>query len=102
MRGNPGNMAGMMKKMQKLQKEMQAAQSQLEVAEFTGKAANDYVTITMNGKREVKDLQIKPEVIDPDDPDMLQDLLIEALNNVLQTIDQQTEQTMGKYTRGLM
>ncbi|MFC6314060.1 YbaB/EbfC family nucleoid-associated protein [Lapidilactobacillus achengensis] len=102
MRGNPGNMAGMMKKMQKLQKEMKAAQAQLDETEFTGQSANDYVTIKMNGKREVTDLTIKPDVIDPDDPDMLEDLVIEAINNVLQTVDQQTEQTMGQYTRGLM
>lgn len=101
MRGN-GNMAGMMKKMQKLQKEMQAAQAQLDEKPFVGKSSDDLVQVTMNGKREIQDLQIDPKVIDPDDPDMLQDLLIQAFNQVLQTVDHETEQTMGKYTRGLM
>ncbi|MFD1411828.1 YbaB/EbfC family nucleoid-associated protein [Lapidilactobacillus gannanensis] len=101
MRGS-GNMAGMMKKMQKLQKEMQVAQAQLDEKAFVGKSSDDLVQVKMNGKREIQDLQINPKVIDPDDPDMLQDLLIQAFNQALATVDHETEQTMGKYTRGLM
>ena len=101
MRGS-GNMAGMMKKMQQLHKEMQVAQAQLDEKAFVGKSSDDLVQVTMNGKREIQDLQINPKVIDPDDPDMLQDLLIQAFNQALATVDHETEQTMGKYTRGLM
>lgn len=102
MRGNPGNMAGMMKKMQKMQKQVQQAQSELEQREFVGKASDDLVQVTMNGKREVTDMKIDPKVIDPDDPEMLQDLIIQATNQVLNDIEKTTEQTMGQYTRGLM
>ncbi|WP_125605711.1 YbaB/EbfC family nucleoid-associated protein [Lapidilactobacillus bayanensis] len=102
MRANPGNMAGMMRKMQKMQKEMQKEQAELETREFTAASSDDLVKITMTGKRAITDLQIDPKVIDPEDPEMLQDLIIQATNQVLTEIETTTEKTMGKYTRGLM
>ncbi len=96
-----GNMQGMMKQVQKLQKEMTEAQENLHQKEFTGVATNELVTIVLTGDKQVKDLQIKPEVIDPEDPEMLQDLLIVAMNDALTKIDNETEKTMGKYAKGL-
>lgn len=96
-----GNMQGMMKQMQKMQKEMQAAQKELYATEFEGKSASDMVTVKFTGEKIMKDIQIKPEAIDPDDPDMLQDLIIEAVNQAMGTIDKENQDKMGKYTRGL-
>lgn len=97
-----GNMQGMMKKVQKMQKEMEAAQGELNAAEFTGTSASDMVTVTFTGDKHMKDIAIKPEAIDPDDPDMLQDLIIEAVNAAMTQIDNETQSKMGKYTQGLM
>ncbi|MFC6170183.1 YbaB/EbfC family nucleoid-associated protein [Loigolactobacillus jiayinensis] len=99
MRG--GNMQGMMKQMKKLQKEMAAAQDTLNAQEFKGAASDDAVVVTFNGEKRMQDVQIKPEAIDPDDPDMLQDLIIMAVNDALTKIDKETEDKMGQYTRGL-
>ena len=96
-----GNMQGMMKQMQKMQKEMQAAQRELYATEFEGKSASDMVTVKFTGEKIMKDIQIKPEALDPDDPDMLHDLIIEAVNQAMGTIDKETQDKMGKYTRGL-
>ena len=101
MRGGMGNMQGMMKQMQKMQKQMVADQDELNAATFTAASASDMVTVTFTGDKKLKDIQIKPEAIDPDDPDMLQDLVIEAVNAAMADIDKQTQQKMGKYSRGL-
>ena len=87
-----GNMQSMMRQMQKMQKEMQAAQKELYATEFE---------VKFSGEKVMKDIQIKPEAIDPDDPDMLQDLIIEAVNQAMADIDKQTQDKLGKYTRGL-
>lgn len=96
----PGNMAGMMKQVQKMQKEMASAQKEIEETSFVGKSADDLVTVTFNGKHEVTDLVIDPKVIDPEDPDMLQDLLIMAINDGEKQILSTTESKLGRYTKG--
>lgn len=101
MRGGMGNMQGMMKQMQKLQKEMGQAQETLNATEFTGHASDDAVVVTFSGDKKIKDVQIKPEAVDPDDVDMLQDLMIMAINDAMTKIDAETQVTMGKYTKGV-
>ncbi|PIO83009.1 YbaB/EbfC family nucleoid-associated protein [Loigolactobacillus backii] len=96
-----GNMQGMMKKMQKMQKEMEQAQNDLNATAFTGKASDDAVVVTFTGDKQMTDISIKPEAIDPDDPDMLQDLIIMAVNNAMNEIDTKTQATMGKYSKGM-
>lgn len=96
-----GNMQGMMKQVQKMQKEMVQAQDKLNETEFTGAATNDLVKVVFTGNRRMKDLQINEGVIDPEDTEMLQDLVIMAVNDALAKIDVETEKTMGKYTKGL-
>lgn len=96
-----GNMQGMMKQVQKMQKEMVQAQDKLNETEFTGAATNDLVKVVFTGNRRMKDLQINEGVVDPEDTEMLQDLVIMAVNDVLAKIDVETEKTMGKYTKGL-
>ncbi|MDR0922108.1 MAG: YbaB/EbfC family nucleoid-associated protein [Lactobacillales bacterium] len=96
-----GNMQGMMKQMQKLQKQMTEAQDTINASEFIGKSTNDYVQATFTGDRKMTALEIKEEVIDPEDVEMLSDLVIMAVNDALAQIDKTTEQTLGKYTKGL-
>ena len=96
-----GNMQGMMKQVQKMQKEMVQAQDALNEKEFIGAATNDLVKVAFTGDRRMKDVEIKPEVLDPEDPEMLQDLLVMAVNDALTKIDTETEKTMGKYTKGM-
>lgn len=96
-----GNMQNMMRQVQKMQKEMEKAQDELNAATFTGTSAQDLVTATFTGDRKMTALNIKPEAIDPDDPDMVADLVLEAVNNALTSVDKETKAKMGKYTRGL-
>ena len=96
------NMQQMMKQAKKLQEQMAQEQENITTQEFTGKAADDMVVATFTGDQTLKSLFIKPEAIDPDDPDMLEDLVIDAVNKGLKQIDQATQQSLGKYTKGLM
>ncbi len=84
-----------------MQKQIEEEQNQLNKESFTGKAPNDLVTVTFNGDRTMTDIQIKPEAIDPDDPEMLSDLVLSAVNDGLANVAKATEETMGKYTKGL-
>lgn len=96
-----GNMQGMMKQMQKMQKDMVKAQEALNEKQFTGVATNDLVTVTFTGDRKMVDMSIQEAVVDPDDVEMLQDLVMLAVNDALAQIEKETEATMGKYTKGL-
>lgn len=96
-----GNMQGMMKKMQKMQKEMKQAQDELNATEFVGAANGELVKVTFTGDKRMKAIAIDPEVIDPEDSEILGDLILLATNDALEQIDVQTEKVMGKYTKGL-
>ncbi|KAF1302167.1 YbaB/EbfC family nucleoid-associated protein [Enterococcus saccharolyticus] len=96
-----GNMQGMMKQVQKMQKDMKKAQDALNEKEFIGESTNGYVKVTATGDRKMKDIVIAPDVIDAEDPEMLQDLVLMAVNDVLGKVEKETEATMGKYTKGL-
>ncbi|MHC9532286.1 YbaB/EbfC family nucleoid-associated protein [Dellaglioa sp. BT-FLS60] len=100
MRGN-GNMQGMMKQMQKLQKEMTKDQEALNATEFVGEASNDLVKVTFTGDKKMTDIVIKEEAVDPDDVDMLQDLVIMAVNDAMTKIETTTADKMGKYSQGM-
>lgn len=96
-----GNMKNMMKQMQDMQKDMTKSQEQLNETIFTGVANDDLVTITLDGKREVKAVEIKDELVKMDDNELLEDLVLIALKDVLSKVDQETEKVMGKYTDNL-
>lgn len=96
-----GNMGNMMRQMQKMQKKMMKAQDELHEMTFEASAGGGMVTITANGKKEITDIKIEEEVVDPDDIEMLQDLILAATNDVLKQIDDKTAQTMGQFTKGL-
>ncbi|MCR5177062.1 MAG: YbaB/EbfC family nucleoid-associated protein [Anaerovibrio sp.] len=99
--GGMNNMNGMMKKMQKLQKQMQDMQEQLKQKTVDVTAGGGAVTITMNGEKEVKGIVIDPAAVDPDDVEMLQDLLAAAFNEASKKVDDMMASEMGKLTGGL-
>ncbi len=85
------NMQGMMKQMQKLQKQMQKDQEELHATIFEGHASDDAVVVKFTGDHKMTDIVIKEEAVDPDDVDMLQDLVIMAVNDAMAKIDDQTQ-----------
>ena len=97
----PGNMQDLMRQAQKMQKEVTAAQDEITNKDFVGNSASDYVKVTMNGDHEMKDIEIAKDVIDPDDPEMLQDLIISAVNDAEGKIKKETQDKLGKYTQGM-
>jgi nucleoid-associated protein EbfC len=99
MRG--GNMQNMMKQMQKIQKKMAEAQEELGEKRVEGTAGGGMVTVIVTGHKEIVDVVIKPEVVDPDDIDMLQDLVLAATNDALKKAEEMTNQTMGQFTKGM-
>ncbi|MCH3965434.1 MAG: YbaB/EbfC family nucleoid-associated protein [Clostridium sp.] len=99
--GGGGNMNNFMKQAQKMQKQMQDMQEELENKEFTATAGGGAVTAVVNGKKYIKSIKIKPEVIDPDDVEMIEDLVLTACNEALKNADEQTASDMKKLTGGL-
>ena len=98
--GRP-DMNSLMRQAQKMQSDMQAKQAELEQTEYTASAPGEMVKVTMNGKHQVVNVTIKPEAVDPDDIEMLQDLVAAAVNAVVETVDQAAAAEMGKLTGGL-
>src|SRR5690625_663972 len=96
-----GNMGNMMRQMQKMQRKMVKAQEELHEMTFEASVGGGMVTAIANGKKEIVDINIAEEVVDPEDIEMLQDLVIAAMNDVLNQIDEKTEKTMGQFTKGL-
>ncbi|HLS23333.1 MAG TPA: YbaB/EbfC family nucleoid-associated protein [Pseudogracilibacillus sp.] len=96
-----GNMGNMMKQMQKMQKKMMKAQEELLEMEFTATVGGGMVTVVANGKREILDVKIEEDVVDPEDVEMLQDLVLAAVNDVMKQIEEKTEATMGQFTKGM-
>ncbi|MEH7724399.1 YbaB/EbfC family nucleoid-associated protein [Bacillus velezensis] len=101
MRGGMGNMQKMMKQMQKMQKDMAKAQEELAEKVLEGTAGGGMVTVKVNGQKEVVDIAIKEEVVDPEDIEMLQDLVLAATNDALKKVDDMTNETMGQFTKGM-
>ncbi|MGN1400149.1 MAG: YbaB/EbfC family nucleoid-associated protein [Bacillus sp. (in: firmicutes)] len=96
-----GNMQNMMKQMQKMQKKMAQAQEELGEKQIQGSAGGGMVTVTVSGHKEVLGVSIKPEVVDPDDIEMLEDLVLAATNDALKKAEEMTASTMGQFTKGL-
>lgn len=96
-----GNMGNMMKQMQKMQKKMLKAQEELLATEFTATSGGGMVTVVADGSRNILDIKIEPEAVDPDDVEMLQDLVLAAINDVMKQIEEKTEETMGQFTKGM-
>lgn len=92
---NPNNM---MKQVQKMQEDMQKAQEELEAKEYTAVVGGGAVEITMTGKKTVTSVKINPEVVDPDDVEMLEDLIAAAVNEVVSKLEADSSETMGAIT----
>lgn len=97
----PGNMNNLMKQAQRMQRQMEEGQKELETREFTASAGGGAVEVTVSGKKEVLKVKLTEEVVDPEDIEMLQDLIVAATNEALKQADEANEAMMGKMTGGL-
>ena len=98
---NQPNRNEMMMRIQKMQEDMQRVQEEVENSEFTASAGGGAVEVTVTGKHEITSIKMKPEVVDPEDIDMLEDLLLAAINEAMRKADETMESEMGKLTGGL-
>ena len=99
--GMPGNMNNLMKQAQRMQRQMEEGQKELETKEFTATAGGGAVEVTVTGKKEVVRVKLSEEVVDPDDIEMLQDLIVAATNEALKQAEDANNEMMGKMTGGL-
>ena len=99
--GMPGNMGNLMKQAQRMQRQMEESQKELETKEFTAKAGGGAVEVTVSGKKEIVKVVLSEDVVDPDDVEMLQDLIVAATNEALRMADEASANMMSKMTGGL-
>ena len=104
--GYPGmgggmNMNNMMKQVQKMQKQMEDAQKALEEAEFSATAGGGAVEVTMTGKKVLTKVTLEPDAVDPDDVEMLEDLIMVAVNDAMKKVDEASSSSMAKMTGGM-
>ena len=99
--GMPGNMNNLMKQAQKMQKQMEESQKELEEKEFTATAGGGAVEVIVSGKREVTKVKLAEEAVDPDDVEMLEDLIMVAINDAMRQVDESTSAAMSRLTGGL-
>jgi DNA-binding YbaB/EbfC family protein len=99
--GMQGNMGNLMKQAQKMQKQMEEAQKELEEKEVTGTSGGGAVEVTANGKHEIIKVKLSPDVVDPDDIEMLEDLVAAAVNEAYRQIDEMSQESMTKITGGV-
>lgn len=96
-----GNMNNMIKQAQKMQQDMVKMQEELEAAEFEAAAGGGAVTVKMSGKKELTEIKINPDAVDPDDVETLEDMILVAVNDVIKKIDKQNQEKMSKMTGGM-
>ncbi len=99
--GMPGNMNNLMKQAQRMQRQMEESQQKLEESEFSAKAGGGAVEVVVTGKKVIKSLTLDKDVVDPDDVEMLQDLIVAALNEAFAQVDAANDAAMSKMTGGL-
>ena len=91
-------MADMLKQAQKMQADMQAKQAELEEAEYTVTAGGGAVTVRITGQKEIKSLEIAPEIVDPDDIETLSDILVAAMNEAIKRVEDTNNEELNKIT----
>lgn len=96
-----GNMNNLMKQAQMMQKQMADMQKEMELAEFEASVGGGAVSVKVNGKKEILGINIKPEVVDPEDVEMLEDLVLSAVNEALRKAEEESANKMGKVTGGM-
>ena len=99
--GMPGNMNNLMKQAQKMQKQMEETQKQLQETDYEGTAGGGVVKVVINGNKVVKSVSLAEEVVDPDDIEMLEDLIVAATNEALRKVEEESTAVMSKLTGGL-
>ena len=99
--GMPGNMANLMKQAQKMQRQMEEQTKEMEAKEYTVTAGGQAVEVTISGAREILKVKLAEEVVDPDDIEMLEDLIVAAVNEALRKVDEESGAAMNKLTGGL-
>lgn len=99
--GMPGNMNNLMKQAQKMQRQMEESTKELETKEFTASAGGGAVEVTVTGKKELTKVKLSPEVVDPEDIEMLEDLIVAATNEALRKMEEETQAQMSRITGGL-
>jgi hypothetical protein len=99
--GMPGNMNNLMKQAQRMQRQMEETTAALEEKEVTAAAGGGAVEVTVSGKKEVTKIKLSEEVVDPDDIEMLEDLIMAATNEALRQMEELTQTEMAKITGGL-
>ena len=99
--GMPGSMNNLMKQAQRMQRQMEEGQKELETKEFTAKAGGWAVEVTVTGKKEITKVKLSEEAVDPDDIEMLEDLIVAAANEALRQADEANTELMSKMTGGL-
>lgn len=99
--GAPANLQQLARQAQKMQEEMDEASEQLEVKEYSAASGGEAIKVTVTGAMEVKTIEIKPEVVDPEDIEMLSDLIIAAVNEALRKAATEKEEVMTKISGGL-
>lgn len=98
MGGGPQNMQSMMRQVQKMQDDMTALQADLDTREYEIKAGGGVVTVKINGKKEILAIDIKPEIVDPDDIETLSDVLVAAVNEAIKKVEDTNSAEMSKIT----
>jgi len=101
MGGGPQNMNAMIRQAQKMQDDMAELQEELDAREYEISAGGGVVTVKINGKKEVQTIDIKPEIVDPDDIETLSDVLVAAINEAIRKVEDTNSEEMGKVTGGL-
>lgn len=99
--GMPGNMNNLMKQAQRMQKQMEQKQKEMEEKEWEASSGGGAVTVRVSGKKEILSVKLSEEVVDPDDIEMLEDLIVAATNEALRKMEEENEAVMGDITGGL-
>ncbi len=99
--GGAGNMQSMLRQAQKMQEDMAAAQAELEQKDYTATAGGGMVTATVDGKHLLRSLELNPEAVDPEDTEMLSDMIMAAVNEAVRKAQADSDETMGKLTGGM-
>ena len=99
--GMPGNMSNLMKQAQRMQRQMEETTKELEAKEYTANAGGGAVSVTVSGKKEILSVKLSPEVVDPEDIEMLEDLIVAAANESLRQMEADSSEAMSRLPGGL-
>ena len=97
----PGNMANLMRQAQKMQRQMEEQAKEMETKEFTATAGGGAVEVTVSGTKKVLKVKLDEEAVDPDDVEMLEDLIVAAVNEAMDKVDEVSASAMSKFTGGM-